>query len=114
MHLYLIELDTNGSQACWFIFFFLVQRCEEHLIEAIEKYDNDEDDGETENVFEDSLSTLVFELNQMLDNNTIGNGIFTTICFGFGKEQTGKISFKQDEVFKAPMVWQSIFSLIEL
>ena len=52
-------------------------------MEAIEKYDNAEE--ATENVFEDSLSALTFEFNQMVQNNTIGNGLYTTMCLGFGR-----------------------------
>ena len=55
-------------------------------MEAIEKYDNLNGEEATENVFEDSLSTLVFELNQLVHNNTIGSGLYTTMCFGFVKE----------------------------
>ena len=63
------------------------QECEDHIMEAIEKYDKiDNAEEETENVFEDSLSTLVFELNQLIHNNTIGSGLYTTMCFGFVKE----------------------------
>ena len=60
-----------------------VKECENHIIEAIEKYDNGVE--ATENVFEDSLSALIFEFNQMVQNNTMGNGLYTTMCLGFGR-----------------------------
>ena len=50
-------------------------------MEAIEKYDNGVE--ATENIFEDSLSALIFEFNQMVENNTMGNGLYTTMCLGF-------------------------------
>ena len=62
------------------------KECEDHIMEALKKYDNLNGEEATENVFEDSLSTLVFELNQLLHNNTIGSGLYTTMCFGFVKE----------------------------
>jgi len=40
-------------------------------MQAMKKYDNDEETMIL-NPFEDSLSALVFEMNQMLANNTIG------------------------------------------
>ena len=60
-----------------------VKECENHIMEAIEKYDNGVE--ATENVFEDSLSALIFEFNQMVQNNTMGNGLYTTMCLGFGR-----------------------------
>lgn len=60
-----------------------VKECENHIMEAIEKYDNGEE--ATENVFEDSLSALIFEYNQMVQNNTIGNGLYMTMCLGFSR-----------------------------
>ena len=67
-------------------------------MEAIEKYDNGEE--ETENVFEDSLSTLVFEFNQLVNNNTLGSGLYTTTCFGFVKEGEDLKYFREFSNFK--------------
>jgi len=46
----------------------------------MKKYDNDEETMIL-NPFEDSLSALVFEMNQILANNTIGFGLLTSLCF---------------------------------
>ena len=77
-------------------------------MEAIEKYDNGEE--ETENVFEDSLSTLVFELNQLVHNNTIGNGLYTTMCFGFVKE--GENFLGDFKIFLMLYLWKDYMRFV--
>ena len=57
-----------------------LQQCEKQLVLAIQKYQDIEAQPEDASPFEDSLRSLVFEMNQMMSDSVIGEGLVNSIC----------------------------------
>ena len=61
-----------------------MKECEERLVASIEAYEkfNSLEDSPTTSPFEDSLAALVYEMDNIMKNNTLGSQLESSICVG--------------------------------
>jgi len=57
-----------------------LQECEQQIYLALQKYNQDDSFPDNDDPFNDSLNALVFEMNQILGNTTVGYGLLNSMC----------------------------------